>query len=132
MNTTWKEWQNEHPGTLLLSTETGYNRNYRQTPYTGYEESKQIMFPVEARSDKIHPKEMVLGIEVNNTYKAYPFSVLEKRPSSIITDEVGGKTILIEFNPKEKSTKVLNEAVNFFTMFWFAWYTFHPNTEILK
>jgi hypothetical protein len=91
MNNTWKEWQNEHPGTLVLSTETGYNRNYRQTPYTGYEESKQIMFSIEARIDKIHPKEMVLGIEVNNTYKAYPFSVLEKRPSSIITDEVGGK-----------------------------------------
>ncbi|HSG05403.1 MAG TPA: DUF3179 domain-containing protein, partial [Nitrospiria bacterium] len=36
IHTTWEEWRKEHPNTLVLSTDTGYSRNYRRDPYEGY------------------------------------------------------------------------------------------------
>lgn len=76
-NTTWKAWKSKHPKTLVLSEDTGFNRNYESDPYPGYESSSDIYFAVSEKDDRFHPKETVIGLEVNGKFKAYPFSELE-------------------------------------------------------
>ena len=71
---TWKEWREKYPDTLVLSRDTGFFRNYDRQPYSGYEESSTIMFPIKNKNNKFHPKEKVLVVFSGNRAKAYPFS----------------------------------------------------------
>ncbi len=35
-HTTWGQWRREHPGTLVLSPDTGFKHDYSVNPYRGY------------------------------------------------------------------------------------------------
>lgn len=134
-NTTWKAWKTNNPETLVLSENTGYDRNYALNPYPGYGYSTDIYFPVSQSDDQFHPKEMLIGLEVNGKFKAYPFSELEKSQQPTIKDTFQGKEIRILHNSEAKSAEILDTEGNVLpavTNFWFAWYAFHPDTEIYR
>ncbi|CAN5238852.1 DUF3179 domain-containing protein [soil metagenome] len=134
-NTTWKAWKNKNPETLVLSENTGYDRNYNLDPYPGYESSSDIYFSVSERDDRFHPKETVIGLEVNGKFKAYPFSELEKLNKNTLEDNFQGKTFRIIYSPEAKSAEILNaegKQVPAVTNFWFAWFAFHPETEVFE
>ena len=59
---TWAEWKKKHPGTQVLSTETGYARNYEQTPYALYGLTEDLMFPINHQNKVLPNKELVVGI----------------------------------------------------------------------
>ena len=133
-NTTWRDWQSKYPDTLVLSKNTGSFRNYERDPYIDYRQSSETMFPVKFRAQGYHPKELVLGITINNKSKAYPISELS-RTNGFINDKIAGEHIYINFNKNEISGTILDSECNPLpatTLFWFAWYTFHPDTEIFK
>ena len=132
-NTTLSEWTDRHPETLILSKNTGFSRNYESTPYVGYDQTKQLYFPVSDSDDSFHPKEMVLGVELNGSFKAYPFRELVKAQNPIL-DEFMGQQLQIHFDKKHKSARLIqaDESITFFNTFWFAWYTFHPTTDVFK
>lgn len=135
-HTTWGDWKRQHPSTLILSTQTGFSRNYSQNPYHGYEKSRQLYFDVNQTSpNTYHPKEQILGVEIGNTFKAYPFVELNKIKTSIIKDEIENQKITILWNKSHQSGKVLNSKgteIPTIQLFWFAWYTFHPKTLIYQ
>lgn len=134
-HTSWRNWLNQHPNTLALSTKTGYIRNYASTPYPGYELSQDIIFPVSFTSRQYHPKELVIGIEINKKFKAYPFSELAKLKTTQLNDRFAGKPVTIIFDPVNRSGKILNkngDELPSITSFWFAWIAFHPESEIYK
>ncbi len=86
--TAWKHWLKKHPQTKVLSTDTGYHRDYNIDPYEGYYRALGIMFPVgDVRTD-LPAKEMVLGVEINGAAKAYPLSLLERK-TGMFKDEIG-------------------------------------------
>ena len=60
-HTTWGEWKRVHPSTLVLSTKTGYHRNYDRDPYLGYAQRPELMFPINHSDDRYHPKEWGRG-----------------------------------------------------------------------
>lgn len=133
-HTTWRAWQRAHPETEVLSTQTGYRRNYDQAPYGGYEDERGLYFPVGARSNRYHPKERVLGIERNGVFKAYPFAELSQTDGSV-TDQVGGETIEVRFDRAQNSASAFDaagEPLPTMTLFWFAWYAFHPDTQVFQ
>ncbi|MFV1997378.1 MAG: DUF3179 domain-containing protein [Acidiferrobacterales bacterium] len=130
-HTTWQDWRKRHPDTVVLSTRTGYRRNYQRSPYGDYTSNSDIYFPVTYQSRRYHPKERVIGIEVNGKFRAYPFSELGKTkgrirerfngiPVSIIFDKINGS------GQASSNGKPLQQM----TAFWFAWYAFHPDTSI--
>jgi len=133
-NTTWSEWKSRYPNSFYLSEETGFFRDYDQTPYKGYDQSDQLYFPVSRKSTSMHPKEIVIGIEVNGKFKAYPFKELEKLNGDL-EDEFNDQIIIVSFNNQSNSAKLTKkdgDPFPSFTSFWFAWYTFHPNTKVFK
>lgn len=134
-HTSWRSWRQQHPDTLVLSTDTGYARNYASKPYPGYEISQDIIFPVNFTSRQYHPKELVIGIEINNKFKVYPFSELAKLNTSQLNDRFAGKQIKILFDAVNRSGTILDKNGNelpSITSFWFAWIAFHPESEVYK
>lgn len=130
--TTWKEWKSKYPKTKVQSIETGYSRDYRKNPYEGYDQTEKLMFEVENQNEKYANKELTLGIEVNGIYKAFPFSELEKSKPEFL-QLIGGKWFKVIYNKEQKTAAIKtenNELYPSVTLFWFAWNTFHPETEI--
>jgi len=133
-NTTWQDWKQQHPNTLVLSTETGYRRDYTSSPYIGYELDNSIWFPVTDQDNSYPPKSLVLGIEVNGKYKAYPFSELDQVDSNL-TDSFAGKNLVINFNRQHQNARIIDaegKELPSVVTFWFAWYAFHPDGLVYK
>ena len=66
--TTWGRWRERHPETRVLSTDTGYFRNYNRDPYGNYNPLRGYyvadtspIFPVRHSSDRYPPKEEIFG-----------------------------------------------------------------------
>lgn len=49
-HTNWTDWKQLHPDMQVLSTDTGFARDYTRDPYAGYVQDQSIMFPVAGRS----------------------------------------------------------------------------------
>lgn len=127
----WGDWKQKFPDAEVLSKDTSFVRDYGRDPYADYYYSPDIFFPVDYESDLVHPKTMVHGIRVGGAYKAYPEKdVLE---AGRIEDTVGGVDIIVEADDigrvsvtrKDDGGEIVKEEG-----FWFAWYAFHPSTEI--
>lgn len=133
-HTSWADWRKQHPDTLVLSDETGFRRDYQDNPYAGYDKQEEIIFPVKFRAQGYHPKEQVFGLKINNKTKAYPFVELGKTTGEI-KDNLDGKNITIRFDNEHKSAQAFDsegKQIAGVTLFWFAWYTFYPETEVYR
>lgn len=129
--TTWKTWKKEYPKSLVLSTRTGFKRDYNKIPYGKYPTSKLLYFPVANEDDRFHPKERVLGISINGKHKAYPFTALSKKKNPI-TDTFEGTTFQISFDKDQQIATINHPNIKAYTLYWFAWYAFHPETEVFE
>ena len=90
------------------------------------------MFGVKIRNRKFHPKEWLIGLKLRDQTKAYPFLELEKVelplkdelnsvPMSANYDRNSKMVVIVDKNGKELPSVV---------GFWFAWYAFHPETDV--
>jgi hypothetical protein len=134
MHTQWADWKQRYPATRVLSTKTGYRRDYTKSPYQGYEKTDELFFPVQARDDRYHPKESVLGIEIAGRFKAYPFVELEKSGGDV-HDTFAGHTIVVKYDKQYRTalaTEGQDNALPCVISFWFAWYVFHPDTDVYR
>jgi hypothetical protein len=134
-HTTWRDWSARFPDTLVLSTDTGFRRNYRQSVYADYARTSRLAFPVENRNKEFRNKSVVLGITLDGRTKAYPFEELEKNNVETFEDTIGGKTVTIEWFESEEFARILDEEkqeLPSVIAYWFAWYAFYPETEIFR
>ncbi len=133
-HTSWSDWRRRHPDTLVLSDRTGYRRDYTVSPYAGYEESRRVWFPVANTSRRYHPKERVIGLELDGRYKAYPFAELAKGTGALM-DIVAGRQVTVRFDAVHRTGQVFDASgrmIPSLTAYWFAWYAFHPDTEVYQ
>lgn len=130
--TTWADWEKRYPGTVVLSRETGFKRDYDKDPYAGYEDSEGVWFPVKHKDARYHPKERVLGIEFDGRFKVYPFAELS-RTNGPFKDSFADRNLTIEYDATSKSARITGDdgkEIPSVSSFWFAWYAFHPDTEV--
>lgn len=135
-HTTWRDWLKRHPQTLLLSDDTGHNRDYRRDPYAGYAQSRSTYFAVNNEApDTYHPKEIVVGLGVNGVFKAYPFIELDKQGKTRFSDSINGSSFKFTWDSENRSITIadaVGKPVAAIQGFWFAWFAFHPDTEVFK
>ncbi len=132
LHTSWQDWKTRHPDTLVLSIKTGFNRDYNDSPYADYLNSPRTLFPLSAVSRLYHPKEEVLGIDVGGKFKVYPFIELDKSPASF-TEIVNDQMITLSYDRKYRTAVVFSKQgkrLSSVRTFWFAWYAFHPESEV--
>lgn len=127
----WRDWKKANPDSQVLSKDTGFERPYGTDPYGSYYETSYLFFPVEKRDDRIHPKTVIFGIQVNGVFKAYKEEDLKEL--KVIEDTVNGTKIKVERNDSGV-VKITNTGTGEELIkerdFWFAWYAFHPSTQL--
>ena len=90
----FEQFRNIYPNGTVLSKNTGYNRPYGKNPYIGYDDIDKTPFAYSGRiDDRLPPNEKVIGVKIDDKYKAYPYSITwEKR---VINDEFNNEKIVI-------------------------------------
>lgn len=107
VETTWETWKGLYPKTEVVSTNTGFNRNYGVYPYGNYKSSNTLIFPVSPSDDRLHPKERVHGIILDDNAYVFRFESFK-----------GNKTAIIHDILKETPVVVIgNEQKNFIVSF---------------
>ncbi len=134
-HTTWADWSKRFPDSLVLSTTgTGFQRDYTHNPYSGYATTSNLHFRVKNLNRQYHPKELMIGISIENQHKVYPFIELSKTKNKLI-DKFAGQTLLIEFDITNRTGKILDtngKELPTTISYWFAWMAFHPESKIYK
>ena len=101
--TTWGRWKARHPETEVLSTDTGYARNYDSDPYGsynprgGYYESSNTIFPRLNENDRFQAKLVVMGVRTPDGAAAAPKQLL--REQGLIEGEIDGTPLLWAYDP---------------------------------
>jgi len=131
--TRWKRWKAAHPDTLVLSADTGFDFDYSRDAYGKYRDEERLMFPVANSSDAIHPKSVVFGFELGSRQIAFAEALLLQ--SSPLEHEFQGQTYDVARAGDGAITLANRESGEVYSplrLYWFAWYTFHPETELVR
>jgi hypothetical protein len=91
----WEEFKSAHPDGTVLSSDTGFNRNYGRNPYVGYDDVNRPPFLYQGPQTPggLPPVARVLALEFDGESVAYPYDLLSEK--SVINDRVGGLDVAI-------------------------------------
>ena len=90
----WEAFARQFPHGRVLSRETGFDRNYGDNPYVGYDQVDNPPFLFDGELDgRLPPKERVVTVSLGGEDVAIPFSTLAAR--RVITDTVGGQPVVV-------------------------------------
>ena len=73
---TWQAWKRKYPDGQVLSTETGFDRPYTQSPYEGYTRIPFPVFKVSTARNDLPMKARIVGIILEGKARAYNVSGL--------------------------------------------------------
>jgi hypothetical protein len=125
-------WLLRHPESKVLVRPLPRRIDYRYSPYSAYWVSETIPFPVAARDARYHPKEVVLGVEVDGVERAYLGSLLTAAGGRIV-DEFRGRKVRIAYDGGSGTFAwEAPEELRVTDAYWFAWKAFHPKTQIWR
>jgi hypothetical protein len=103
--TNWDEWHRLHPDTLVLKPLPGYadriaakNEQIRK----GLSGEGAAPADVTYRDDRLKPKTMVLGLDVNGASRAFPLAALQM--VKVVNEPLGGKPVVIVHQPESDTT----------------------------
>ncbi|NNE29367.1 MAG: DUF3179 domain-containing protein, partial [Saprospiraceae bacterium] len=97
VTTTWGEWKTIHPETMVLSLETGYDRDYREgAAYQDYFATDALMFPVPLSSDKLQNKDEVFIIR-SEKFQEDPVAISRKYLTSkgLLQTRISGSNVVV-------------------------------------
>ncbi|WP_255193393.1 DUF3179 domain-containing protein [Natronobeatus ordinarius] len=102
---TWGQWRDRHPGTVVLTEETRYVRDYGSDPYGGYNptsgyyspDDENTLFPPLATDDRFAPKEAVIGARTADGAAAVPKDRL--REAGLLEWSMEDEPYLAVFDP---------------------------------
>lgn len=130
--TRWSRWHEAHPDTLVLSADTGFDEDYSVDYYAKYRDSTRLMFPVNARDDRMHPKSVVFGFTIDQKTVAFAESLLQKHGTyRYALNGVELAVTLYDDGTVELERSDSLEILEPIRLYWFAWFTFHPQTELV-
>jgi len=107
--TTWGLWKAKYPETLLLSANTGFDRDYTINPYIGYEESENTQYFPKTEDKTLFVKDIVYGVSFNDGSKAYPKNNMTA--AGLINDSVGKEKLLVLHDKDLDVVKIFNRVL---------------------
>lgn len=107
--TRWADWRARHPGTKVLSLETGFQRDYKPgKAYSEYFSSPKLMFPVRVDETKLKAKDYVFALRGSAAEKAWPLSLFANR--KVINDTAGVITLTLIGDIKTRTVRAYRTA----------------------
>lgn len=161
VRTTFEQWRNSYPETVVLSSETGFARNYERDPYEnrGYYQNDGTIFGNIYENDHLHAKEWVYGGRTEEGAVAVTRERLHSE--GIVDTELGGNSVVFVHdrdldtawlyrNPADAefthdgavitdtdgnefaADSLPLERIISFDAYWFAWIAYYPNTLLYE
>jgi len=120
-----KKW----PKAQVLSTDTGYNRNYNFYPYGNYDDNDELFFPVSVNDNRLPTKEIMYVVNSNDKSVAF---VVKDLSENIVSVDAGGSEVTAaiidgEIVVKDATGKVLPG----YNEMWFSWATHHQEDGVV-
>lgn len=125
-------WRTRVGTTKVLVRPAPEKIDYRFSPFERYLVEDSVRYPVKARDERFHAKELVLGVVVDGKARAYLGSVLT-REGGWVEDVFRGRKIAIDYSTELSVFRwEAPDDVEVTEAYWFAWKAFHPDTEVWK
>jgi hypothetical protein len=94
----WSDFLTAHPGALVLSRDTGHDREYGRNPYVGYDEPDSNPFALRDKPDgRLPPKARVIGIGTGEHTAVVQTQLLVER--RVLSTRLGDDRIVIFWKP---------------------------------
>lgn len=114
--TTWSQWKQLYPESLVLSLDTGFARNYNLDPYGSYQENDSYyqqglpVFPVMHEDDRLSPKEVVIGVDVYTAQ--YAVSKQYMRDNKVVNLDVGNESVVLFYDSRLDTVRAFSPLLN--------------------
>ena len=88
------------------------------------------MFPVSVVDGRLPARAPVIGVRYGHVTRAYPVQRILER--GVVRQELGGGRFVLEARSEGPTVAVKEAPAGALVVhtFWFAWYAFHPDTEV--
>ncbi|MBI2086951.1 MAG: DUF3179 domain-containing protein [Candidatus Zambryskibacteria bacterium] len=125
----FKTFKGKWPSGLVMSTDTGFNRNYELYPYRDYNNNDDVYFPISIKDSRFPAKEIMYVVNAYNHSVAFPVKQLGESPVSVDVggNKVTGAIIEGEIVVKEASGKILPG----YHEMWFSWVIHHQEDGVV-
>lgn len=125
----WQEWKVANPGAEVLALPSG-QQHYRKKTYGSYDSSERLLFPVAKMDARLHVKKLIYGVEIGGLSIAVEDQWL--MTNGHWEQHINGKILRLEVDDAGGVTGLLEgEPIPVHRMYWFAWYSFHPDTSLI-
>lgn len=124
-----QQLKKNHPQARVLSTNTGFSRNYTSSPYGNYDENEILLFPVSVKDERFPFKEIMYVIPYIDKYVVFANSELKEGASEKL--EVDGAVITVAKNDGEVVATHKSELLPGYFEMWFSWATHHQEDGIV-
>lgn len=123
-------WLARQPESKVLERPEPRRLDYRYSRYQTYWVRNEIPFPVAAKDERFHAKELVVGVVVDGKARAYLGSILTAAGGRAV-DDFRGKRIQIDYDTNLAAFAwEVPAGVEVTEAYWFAWKAFQPDTGI--
>jgi hypothetical protein len=120
---TWSEWKERYPNGEVLSSNTGYIRDYGMHPYQNYDIAQIIYYPLNNETKYMNAKWDIEGLAINNDAVAFADMVMKGKYVANMT--VDGNPIVGFWHEDMDKTFVFSSKVNDQTLT----FSFNSNTQ---
>lgn len=125
----FKTFKEKWPNGQVMSTDTGFSRNYELYPYGDYDNNDDIFFPISIKDTRLPAKEIMYVVNAYDHSVAFSVKQLSDNLSTV---DVAGQKVTAaiidgEIIVKDSSGKVLPG----YHEMWFSWATHHQEDGVV-
>lgn len=91
------------------------------------------MSGLSAPDPRLDPHQIVIGVVLNGSAKAYPLEVLRANPNTV--DQLAGETIQLVYDAAGDQVAVMTlegKRLHYERQWWAGWCEFHPRSDLYK
>lgn len=125
---TFAEVRDKYVDAQVLSTNTGYSRNYNSVPYGGYLDNEETIFPISIQDKRFHSKELFYIIPFEGMSYAARYKEIPQGESTLGAD---GTTFNFERDGGEIIVTKDGELVPTYFELWFSWAVHHQEDGVV-
>jgi len=126
--TDWKTWKKSHPNSQVLAN----SKDEVADHYSKYRSSDKVMFGG-VTNPRLNPKKVIYGLKVGQQAIAIDFDTIKSKKRYILKTAVA--ELQIQYHD-DGTVEIINndtkEIYEHHRSYWFAWYTFNPETLLFK
>lgn len=109
VESSWRTAKSSFPDAQVVTTNTGFSRNYNDYPYGDYRRNhSSLIFPTSGDDNRVNAKERILGVFENDNTKAYKIS--DFGDGKTLIDNIGNDRFLIYGNSNKNIIVAFNIA----------------------